>query len=216
MTVIVTAGMIGVGKSTLTTMLAKELHTEPFYESVGDNPVLDLFYKDPKKYAFLLQIYFLNTRFDSIKKALSNKNNVLDRSIYEDSLFFHVNASLGRVTKTEVKVYDDLLNNMLEELQGLPKKAPDLLIYIHTDYDTTVKHIKKRGRPFEQIENDSSLETYYKTLLDNYDKWYDNYNESPKMMIDGTKVDFVSNTLDRKLVIDSIKDFMKKEGLLNG
>lgn len=216
MTVIVTAGMIGVGKSTLTTILAKELHTEPFYESVGDNPVLDLFYKDPKKYAFLLQIYFLNTRFDSIKKALFNKNNVLDRSIYEDSLFFHVNASLGRVTKTEVKVYDDLLNNMLEEMQGLPKKAPDLLVYIHTDYDTTIKHIKKRGRPFEQIENDSSLETYYKALLDNYDKWYDDYNESPKMMIDGTKVDFVSNTLDRKLVIDSIKDFMKKEGLLNG
>lgn len=215
MTVIVTAGMIGVGKSTLTTMLAKELHTEPFYESVGDNPVLDLFYKDPKKYAFLLQIYFLNTRFDSIKKALSNKNNVLDRSIYEDSLFFHVNASLGRVTDTEVKVYDDLLNNMLEELQGLPKKAPDLLVYIHTDYDTTIKHIKKRGRPFEQIENDNSLEAYYKALLDNYDEWYNNYDASPKMLIDGTKVDFVSDILDRKIVIDSIKDFMKEEGLLN-
>lgn len=215
MTVIVTAGMIGVGKSTLTTMLAKELHTEPFYESVGDNPVLDLFYKDPKKYAFLLQIYFLNTRFDSIKKALSNKNNVLDRSIYEDSLFFHVNASLGRVTKTEVKVYDDLLNNMLEELQGSPKKAPDLLVYIHTDYDTTIKHIKKRGRSFEQIENDNSLEAYYKALLDNYDEWYNNYDASPKMLIDGTKIDFVSDMLDRKIVIDSIKDFMKEEGLLN-
>lgn len=215
MSVIVTAGMIGVGKSTLTTMLAKELHTKPFYESVGDNPVLDLFYKDPKKYAFLLQIYFLNTRFDNIKKALSNKNNVLDRSIYEDSLFFHVNASLGRVTDTEVKVYDDLLNNMLEELQGLPKKAPDLLVYIHTDYDTTIKHIKKRGRPFEQIENDNSLEVYYKTLLDNYDKWYNDYDASPKMMIDGTTVDFVNNEFERTLVLDYIKETMVKEGLLN-
>lgn len=214
MSVIVTAGMIGVGKSTLTTMLAKELHTKPFYESVGDNPVLDLFYKEPKKYAFLLQIYFLNTRFEAIKKALSNKNNVLDRSIYEDSLFFHVNAKLGRVTQTEVDVYDDLLNNMLQEIHGLPKKAPDLLVYIHTDYDTTIKHIKKRGRPFEQLSADPTLESYYKTLLDNYDTWFDNYNESEKYMIDGTRYDFVNNPLDNAIVIDGIKNHMEDMGLL--
>ncbi len=214
MSVIVTAGMIGVGKSTLTTMLAKELHTKPFYESVGDNPVLDLFYKEPKKYAFLLQIYFLNTRFEAIKKALSNKNNVLDRSIYEDSLFFHVNAKLGRVTQTEVDVYDDLLNNMLQEIHGLPKKAPDLLVYIHTDYDTTIKHIKKRGRPFEQLSADPTLESYYKTLLDNYDTWFDNYNESEKYMIDGTRYDFVNNPLDNAIVIEGIKNHMEDMGLL--
>ena len=86
MAVIILSGTIGAGKSALTSILAKELGTKPFYESVDNNPVLPLFYKDPEKYAFLLQVFFLNTRYTSIKKALSDDNNVLDRSIYEDSL----------------------------------------------------------------------------------------------------------------------------------
>jgi Deoxynucleoside kinases len=85
---IVLSGAIGAGKSSLATILSEHLGTEAFYEQVDNNPVLPLFYKDPKKYAFLLQIYFLNKRFDSIKKAMVQDNNVLDRSIYEDSLFF--------------------------------------------------------------------------------------------------------------------------------
>lgn len=88
MAVIVLSGPIGAGKSSLTSILSKYLATDPFYESVDDNPVLPLFYENPKKYAFLLQVYFLNTRFKSIKKALSADNNVLDRSIYEDALIF--------------------------------------------------------------------------------------------------------------------------------
>lgn len=204
MSVIALAGMIGSGKSSLTKKIAEHLNSDPFYESVKDNPVLDLFYKDPQKYAFLLQIYFLNTRFKSIKKALNNKNNVLDRTIYEDSLFFHVNAELGRATKTEVKVYDELLNNMLEEIDGLPKKAPDLMVYIHVDYDTMLKRIKKRGRPFEQPENDSTLEVYYKTILGHYDDWYNNYNASDKILIDGTTLDFVEHEKDLKDVLAMI------------
>ena len=68
MTVIVLSGPIGAGKSSLTGILSKYLGTKPFYESVDDNPVLPLFYADPKKYAFLL--HTLNTRFHSIKDAL--------------------------------------------------------------------------------------------------------------------------------------------------
>lgn len=209
MSVIVLAGVIGVGKSTLTKMLSEELGTKPFYESVSDNPVLDLFYKDPEKYAFLLQIYFLNTRFRSIKKASEQANNVLDRSIFEDSLFFHVNYELGRVTKTEVAVYDDLLKNMMQEIHGLPKKVPDLLVYIKADYPTMIKRIKRRGRPFEQPEQDPTLVGYYKTLLEHYEPWYNDYSESAKMVIDGTKYDFVNNENDKRIVLDQIKSKMK-------
>ena len=77
MTVIVLSGPVGAGKSSLTAILSKYLGTKPFYESVDDNPVLPLFYKDPLKYTYLLQLFFLNTRFHSIKKALSDDNNVL-------------------------------------------------------------------------------------------------------------------------------------------
>lgn len=214
MSVIVLAGVIGAGKTTLTTSLAKELGTKPFYESVADNPVLPLFYKDPKRYAFLLQIYFLNTRFKAIKEALKENNNVLDRSIYEDALFFHMNAGLGRATQTEVDVYDNLITNMLEEIDGLPKKAPDLLVYIHVDLDTMLKRIEKRGRPYEQPEQDESLMNYYKTLLSKYDTWYNDYTVSDKIMIDGTKYDFVENEADLKEVLSLVKNKMKEVQLI--
>ena len=77
---------------------------------------------------FLLQIYFLNKTFlISIKKALNDDNNVLDRSIYEDSLLFHLNADLGRATDTEVRVMMIYWPTCLEELPyAAHKKHPDL------------------------------------------------------------------------------------------
>lgn len=210
MAVIAMAGMIGAGKTTLTTALAKRLGSTPFYESVSDNPVLPLFYDDPDKYAFLLQIYFLNKRFETIKQAFKDKNNVLDRTIYEDSLFFHTNAELGRATSTEVNVYDELLANMMEELDGLPKKSPNLLVYIHVDYDTMMARINKRGRAYEQPENDNTLPAYYKTLLSKYDQWYDSYDKSDKLMIDGCKLDFVQSAEDMEIVLSMVDQALEK------
>lgn len=212
---IVLSGMIGAGKSSLTTILAEHLGTQAFYEQVDDNPVLPLFYADPKKYAFLLQIYFLNKRFASIKRALADDNNVLDRSIYEDSLFFHINADMGRATEQEVQVYDELLDNMMEELPyAAHKKAPDLLVHLEISYDKMLEHIKKRGRSYEQPENDSSLVGYYHNLLDRYDAWYQNYNYSPKMQINCDQLDFVDNPADRQKVLALIDEQLKKRGTL--
>lgn len=212
---IVLSGMIGAGKSSLTTILAEHLGTQAFYEQVDDNPVLPLFYADPKKYAFLLQIYFLNKRFALIKRALADDNNVLDRSIYEDSLFFHINADMGRATEQEVQVYDELLDNMMEELPyAAHKKAPDLLVHLEISYDKMLEHIKKRGRSYEQPENDSSLVGYYHNLLDRYDAWYQNYNYSPKMQINCDQLDFVDNPVDRQKVLALIDEQLKKRGTL--
>ncbi|MFD1464834.1 deoxynucleoside kinase [Lapidilactobacillus mulanensis] len=214
MTVLVLSGAIGAGKSSLTGMIAKELGTKAFYESVDDNPVLPLFYADPSKYAFLLQIYFLNTRFHSIKAALADDNNVLDRSIYEDALFFQMNADMGRANQTEVAIYKDLLANMMQEIKGMPKKNPDLLVHIDVSYDTMIKRITKRGRSYEQIKTDPTLVEYYKNLLKYYGPWYDHYNYSPKIRIDGDKYDFVENPADRKIVIDQIEDKLHEMGKL--
>lgn len=211
MTVLVLAGTIGAGKSSLTEMLAEELKTQAFYESVDDNKVLPLFYENPQKYAFLLQIYFLNKRFDSIKRALSDNNNVLDRSIYEDSLLFHLNADLGRADETEVEVYDDLLNNMLEEIDSLSfKKRPDLLIHVKVSFDKMLERIKKRGRQFEQLEYDPSLYDYYKELNSRYDTWFESFDICPKIQIDGDKYDFVENELSKIHVLQQIKEKLKE------
>ena len=214
MTVIVLRGPIGAGKSSLTGILSKYLGTKPFYESVEDNPVLPLFYADPEKYAFLLQVYFLNTRFHSIKAALTDDNNVLDRSIYEDALFFQMNADIGRATKEEVDTYYELLHNMMGELDRMPKKNPDLLVHINVSYDTMIKRIQKRGRPYEQLSYDATLEDYYKRLLRYYKPWYEKYDYSPKMEIDGDKLDFMSSEEDRQIVLDKIVDKLKSVGKL--
>jgi len=211
MTVLVLAGTIGAGKSSLTEMLAEELKTQAFYESVDDNKVLPLFYENPQKYAFLLQIYFLNKRFDSIKRALSDNNNVLDRSIYEDSLLFHLNADLGRADETEVEVYYDLLKNMLEEIDSLSfKKRPDLLIHVKVSFDKMLERIKKRGRRFEQLEYDPSLYDYYKELNSRYDTWFEAFDICPKIQIDGDKYDFVEDEQSKIHVLQQIKEKLKE------
>ncbi|QWF35766.1 deoxynucleoside kinase [Latilactobacillus curvatus] len=210
MTLLVLAGTIGAGKTSLTKYLSDHLGTEAFYESVDDNEVLPLFYKDPTKYAFLLQIYFLNKRFDSIKQAYTDDNNILDRSIFEDSLLFHLNADLGRATATEVRVYDELLANMMQELPfAAHKKRPDLLIHVRVSFETMLSRIQKRGRSYEQLEADPTLYDYYKELNSRYDAWYEAYDESPKMQIDGDKLDFVENEADRQKVIEMIDERVK-------
>ncbi|WYJ95845.1 deoxynucleoside kinase [Enterococcus sp. DIV0212c] len=204
---IVLAGTIGAGKSSLTEIISEHLGSDAFYESVEDNEVLPLFYENPKKYAFLLQIYFLNKRFDSIKQALSHENNVLDRSIYEDSLLFHLNADLGRANDTEVKVYDSLLENMLQELPyAAHKKRPDLLVHIKISFPKMLERIQKRGRVYEQVEKDPSLYEYYKELNERYEQWFEEYNESPKIQIDGDKYDFIEDEEAKKQVIQLIEN----------
>ena len=215
MTVIVLSGPIGAGKSSLTGILSKYLGTNPFYESVDDNPVLLLFYENPKKYAFLLQVYFLNTRFQSIKSALTDDNNVLDRSIYEDALFFQMNADIGRATPEEVDTYYELLDNMMSELDRMPKKNPDLLVHIDVSYDTMLKRIQKRGRNYEQLSYDPTLEDYYKRLLRYYKPWYEKYDYSPKMTIDGDKFDFMASEEDRQEVLNQIVAKLKEMGKLD-
>lgn len=204
---IVLSGTIGAGKTSLTTLLAEHLGSQAFYESVDDNPVLPLFYENPKKYGFLLQNYFLNKRLENIKDAQGNPLNIIDRSIYEDLLLFQLNADLERTTQTEVEIYGDLLSNMMEQVdfsEDAVVKTPDLLIYIHVSFDRMLERIQKRGRDFEQIDHDPSLFNYYKELNKRYKNWFENYSQSPKLAIDGDKYDFVSNEADLQAVLAQI------------
>ena len=206
--VITIAGFIGGGKSSLAKILSEHLNSEAFYESVDDNPILPLFYTASKeeislnRYPFLLQLWFLNTRFKSIKKALVDKNNVLDRSIYEDLYFCQVNYELGRISELEFEIYKSLLNNMLEELDELPKKAPDLMIYLKGNFETFLSRIVGRGREYEL---DEELYDYYYKLWQGYDNWIQEYYTlSEIVVIDIDKYDYVNNQEDKKEVLKLI------------
>lgn len=175
--------MIGVGKTTYTSKLAEHLGTRAFYEPVDENPILDKYYEDPDKYGFALQIYFLNKRFGLIKEAYHENNNVLDRSIYEDALFTKINTINGNISEAEFGIYLELLDNMMEEIEGLPKKAPDLLIFLDGSFEHILENIEKRGRTFEQPDESNDLRSYYKQLYDEYKTWFADYDKGPKMTI---------------------------------
>lgn len=211
---IVLSGTIGAGKTSLTTMLAEHLGSDAFYESVDDNPILPLFYEDPQRYGFLLQNYFLNKRLENIKDARVQKLNIIDRSIYEDRLLFQLNADLNRATQTEAEIYADLLNNMMEQIESsTEQKDPDLLIHISVSFDKMLQRIKKRGRDFEQIDNDSSLFEYYKELNQRYTDWFDAYDRSPKLQINGDDYDFVEDPEARDAVLAIIDTELEKLNL---
>lgn len=136
---------------------------------------------------------------------MTDDNNVLDRSIYEDALFTRVNHLQGNISQEEMDIYNDLLANMMEELEGMPKKAPDLLIYLDGSFETILDHIRKRGREFEQIEDDSELLAYYELLFKNYEQWYKEYDQSPKIKINIDTFDIVNNSGDEEQVIAIIE-----------
>lgn len=208
--VIVVGGMIGLGKSSVAKILGEHFNSDVFYESVDDNPILPLFYSETeeeinkKRYPFLLQLYFLNTRFKSIKDALVHDNNVLDRSIYEDWYFAKKNMELGRISELEMSIYENLLDNMMQELEELPKKAPDIMVYLKGSFETVLNRIKIRGREFEI---DESLKDYYEFLWKDYDDWVQNhYKASDVLIIDMDRLDVVNNEDDKEELIKLVKE----------
>lgn len=207
---IVLAGVIGAGKSSLTSILAEHLGSQAFYEGVEENPILPLYYQDMKRYTFLLNVYLLNTRLSQINKAVQIPNSVIDRSIYEDKLFFKMNTDAGTADKTEYDIYFSLVDNMLEDIPNTPSKKPELLIYISVPYDVMLKRIKKRGREYEQITTDPTLADYYQRLIKYYHSWYKKYDMSPKIKIDGGKYDFIANDADKKAVLKQIDNKLKE------
>lgn len=211
---IVVGGMIGLGKSSVAQVLGEALGSEVFFESVDDNPILPLFYTaspeeiQEKRYPFLLQLYFLDTRFKAIKQALVQNDNVLDRSIYEDWYFAKKNMELGRINELEMQVYENLLHNMMEELDELPKKAPDLMVYLKGSFETVLERIMKRGRSFEL---DTELVDYYRFLWEGYDEWVMNhYDASEVLIVDMDVIDVVDNESDKYKVVEMVKERLKE------
>lgn len=206
---IVLGGMISLGKTSVSEILSEHFGSDVFYESVDDNKVLPLFYTlseeelKAQRIPFLLQLHFLDTRFKAIKQALVQDNNILDRSIYEDWYFAKKNMELGRISELEFEIYEGLLNNMMEELKELPKKNPDLMVYLKGSFDTVLKRIAKRGREYEI---DESLRDYYHFIWKDYDNWVQkHYSASQVIVIDMDKFDVVNNEEDKRKMIEIIE-----------
>ena len=148
----------------------------------------------------------LSKRFELIQKAMSVKNGILDRSIYEDSIFLKQLYDEGSVNKLELDVYTKLLNRMLKELEPLPKKSPDLMIVLNCSFDEEIRRINRRARDFEKVEEDSELYEYFRNHHANYQEWMNQELSFPKLIIDVTSLDYVNNQEHRREVLMTILD----------
>ncbi len=192
------AGNIGSGKTTLTELLAKQYGWEAHYEDVDENPYLNDFYDDMKRWSFNLQIYFLKSRFNQIMEIRkAGKNVIQDRTIYEDAMIFAPNLfDMGLMSQRDFKNYNNLF-----ELMGSMVQAPDLLIYLRSSVPTLVNQIQKRGRNYEEtIRLD-----YLKNLNTRYEGWIQNYNRGKLLIIDADNLNFLDNPEDLNGIVDKIE-----------
>lgn len=198
------AGVIGVGKSSMTKILADVLNTKAVYEPVEENPLLEKFYQDKDKYGFIFQIDMLSKRFEMIQEAMSVDNGILDRSIFEDSIFLDQLVQQGHVDELHQQVYHTLLTRMLKELEQLPKKTPDLMIVLNCTFEEQIRRINSRARDFEKVEEGSELYEYFKLHHENYQKWIEKDLGFPKLVLDVNDYDYVNNKKHKAMVLCAI------------
>jgi len=191
-------GNIGAGKTTLAELLAKSYGWDPLFEAVDNNPYLEDFYNDMKRWSFNLQIYFLNSRYRQLMDIQkSGRNIVQDRTIYEDAFIFAENLhDMGLMTTRDYENYRAIFDNMTSYI-----KPPDLLVYLKASVPTLVNNIQRRGREYEiGIRID-----YLSKLNEKYQKWIGNYNLGKLLIIDKDTIDFANNTEDLATVVESIE-----------
>lgn len=195
---IAVVGNIGAGKTTLTELLAKNYGWQPQYESVENNPYLEDFYSDMKRWSFNLQIFFLNSRFQQILEIQKSKFNIIqDRTIYEDAFIFAANLrDMDLMTERDYENYRKIFDNITSFI-----KPPDLLIYLKASVPTLVNNIQRRGREYEiGIRLD-----YLSKLNEKYEKWIKGYNSGKLLILDKDKLDFANNTEDLASIIEKIE-----------
>ncbi len=191
------AGNIGSGKTTLAGMLAKHYKWEPHFEDIEHNPYLVDFYEDMPRWAFNLQIYFLNHRLKNLLDIRNGKDTVIqDRTIFEDAYIFAPNLfDMGLMTKRDFENYSSFFESLKELI-----KPPDLLIYLKASVPTLVDQIQKRGRDYEEnIRLD-----YLKRLNGFYNKWIEKYDDGPLLVIDVDNCNFADKEEDLADVVRKI------------
>ncbi len=190
-------GNIGVGKTTLATMLAENLNARLILETFEENPFLPKFYKNPKKNAFALELFFMAERYHQLKKQkeqdLFQPLTISDYFFIKSKLFAYNNLQ-----KDEIQLFNNLFEIMLSSLA-----KPNLLIYLHTDINTLKNNIQKRGREYEQKITDEYLINIQEIYFDYLKK----QSDFPALIIDIRNKDFKND----KQIFKKIKKMIFKK-----
>jgi deoxyadenosine/deoxycytidine kinase len=190
-------GVIGVGKTTLSSIIAKKFNGREFLEIVEKNPFLEDFYVEPDKYAFQLQLFFLLSRFkqqeELLQMDLFSKFIVSDYFFEKDRIFAYLNLS-----EKELGLYEILWTMLARRVSN-----PDLVIYLQAETDTLMERIIKRGRIFER---DMDRE-YIERLNQAYNYFFFHYNKTNLLLIKTDEIDFVEDDTHLKMILNEIQNF---------
>ena len=195
------AGNIGAGKTSLTERLGARLGWHTAFESVAENPYLPDFYADMRTWSFHLQVFFLGHRAEQhLEMAAHPKSVIIDRSIYEDAhIFARALHHLGNLNERDYLAYRRLYRLIVASLP-----APSLLIYLKAPVPVLVERIRRRGRGIE-----SGITAEYLGLLDSfYDEWLASFDLCPVLTIHSADLDFVHRAKHLDIVIQRIQDIL--------
>lgn len=193
------AGNIGVGKSTLTGLLAQRLSWQPFYEAVDDNPYLADFYANMQTWSFHSQVFFLSRRLQHHRHILDHPGSAIqDRSVYEDAEIFAANLyRQGRMSERDYATYRALYDGV-----NMFLPPPDLMVYLRASVPTLLTRIAMRGRAYEQ-----SIDPAYLTQLHVlYEEWISRFTLCPVLTVPADELDFVWHTPHLELIIQKVEE----------
>ena len=188
-------GNIGVGKTSLAEKIAADCNARLVLEKFANNPFLPKFYKEPTKYAFPLELFFLAERYKQIKQ-LREQDIFLDFTVSDYSFIKSWLFAQNNLMEDELQLFYGLFDIMFS---NLPK--PSLLIYLHADIQCLQKNIKRRNRTYEQDIADCYLLKIQNKYLDFFKK----QNDFPVLIIDVTNADFVQNDSVYQKIFSAIK-----------
>ncbi len=197
--IIVVAGNIGAGKTSLTERLGARLDWMTAFESVADNPYLPDFYADMRQWSFHLQVFFLGHRAQQyLQLAELAQSAILDRSIYEDAFIFsRALHHMGNLSERDYLAYRRVFDQIVRNLP-----PPDLLIYLKCPVAVLVERIRRRARNIE-----TGIDAQYLNLLDSfYEEWMDAFDICPVLSIRTDDLDFVNKSQHLDIVVQRIRE----------
>ncbi len=196
---ILVAGNIGAGKTSLAERLAERLGWHVAYESVDDNPYLADFYSNMHAWSFHLQVFFLGHRAEQHQRMAELPiSAVIDRSIYEDAyIFARALYEMHNMTERDYQAYHRLYKLVIA---SLPR--PDLLIYVQASVPTLLAHIQARGREIEQ-----NISSDYLALLERfYEDWLAHFDLCPVLTVPGDNLNFVCYPRHLEIIAERVQD----------
>jgi len=196
---VLVAGNIGAGKTSLTERIGARLGWRSGFESVADNPYLSDFYADMHAWSFHLQIFFLGHRAEQyLEASRDTRSAILDRSIYEDFyIFARALHHMGNLAERDYLSYNRLFDLVVD---SLPR--PDLLVYLKAPVPVLMNRIHRRARNIE-----TGISAEYLSLLDSfYDEWLAAFDLCPVLTIRSDDMDFVHQPQHLETVVEKIQN----------